>query len=97
MPWRHLLRELLDFESERGDVDALLRWTAKGDGPTRFAALEGDAVGAVRARVAAIGGPASAIMALVATGYGSLALPLGLLTRVLFDPGSRADPEPPKP
>ena len=91
--WRHLLRELLDFESERGDVDALLRWTTKGDGPARFAALEGDARDAVRSRVAAIGGLAPAIMALVASGYGGLALPLGLLIRVLFDPASRADPD----
>ena len=86
--WRHLLRELLDFESERGDVDALLRWTTKGDGPARFAALEGDARDAVRSRVAAIGGLAPAIMALVASGYGGLALPLGLLIRIWQPPAA---------
>lgn len=91
--WRHLLRELLDLDCECPDADTLLRWTVKGEGLSRFTALPDQARDAVRARIAAIGGPATAIMACVATGYGSLALPLGLLVQVLFNSARHADPD----
>lgn len=92
--WRHLLRVALDLDADRPDVDSLLRWTVRGDGLSRFSALPDEARAAVRAHVAtAGGGAAAAVMACIATGHGALALPIGLISRVLFDQSGAANPD----
>jgi hypothetical protein len=83
--WRTLMQVTLGLDGARPDGDALLAWTTRPNAMERWLALPDKARAGISSWLEGITGAAGAlVLAVVATGYGRDAVPLGLIAEVLF-------------
>jgi hypothetical protein len=90
--WRIVQERLLGLPEGRSDASALLWWSLDDANFDRLATLPDEAREQVAARLAAVGGPATAmVMAAATAGHGADALVLGLVCGVIFAEGEPPD------
>ncbi len=91
--WGHVLDRAIGLDDARPDAERLLAWTIEPSAADRLAQL-GDPVGSdIASWLGDVSGPAGAlVVACVMAGYGTDALPLGLVCGVIFAAG-RAEPD----
>lgn len=92
--WKHVLEGSLGMTDARPDVLSLLEWSMSVDKVGRFARLSDVAKPQVVAWLADCAGPVGAlVMGCLESGNGIDALPIGLVSSVVFGPGSEGQAE----